>query len=55
MVLQKLPDIRATRNKASHTAEHPESACSLVAKALEKVGHPMGENNVQVAWQAYGV
>ncbi len=55
MVLQKLPDIQATRNQASRQREHPESACSLVAKALAKVGHPMSENNVQKAWETYGV
>ena len=55
MVMQKLPDIQATRNQASRTEKHPESACSLVAKALEKVGQPMGENNVQKAGKAYGV
>ena len=55
MVLQKLPGIRATRNQASRTAKHPESACSLVAKALAKVGRAMSENNVQKAWEAYGV
>ena len=52
---QKLPDIRATRNQASRTAEHPESACSLVAKALANVGRAMSENNVQKAWEAHGV
>ena len=55
LVMQKLPGIRATRNRASRTREHPESACSLVAKALENVGHAMSENNVQKAWEAYGV
>ncbi len=53
-VLAKLPDVRPTRNHASRTPRHPESACSLVAKALARVGRAMSENNVQKAWEAYG-
>ena len=53
-VLAKLPDVRPTRNHASRTPRHPESACSLVAKALARVGRAVSENNVQKAWEAYG-
>ena len=55
MVMAKLPDIRTTRNRASRTAKHRELACSLVAKALGNVGRAMSEDNVQVAWERYGV